>query len=217
VNPIRTSPRATFWVLVAVTHLVSHDAVWLMQTGPAAGVAAELRRVGHGYWGAVSVTILLIGAVTLAATAWRLAVLRRRAREVGPMSSARRPRWNARRLGITWLRVAGIVLLVFAVQENVEHFVAHGHVLAGGALLGPEYPLAIPAIAAISAVAALVVVALTAVEKRLEQHIAQVLRSERARPPQRVDRPSMRVVVRRLSTLVGTDAGRAPPWLLVRH
>jgi hypothetical protein len=215
VNPRRLSPRATFWVLVAVTHLVAHDAVWFLQIGPAADVAGALRRAGHGYWGTASVAILLIGAVAIGAAAWRLAVLRRRAREVGPISPTRRPRWDARRLGLTWLRMAGIVLVVFAAQENVEHFVAHGHVLAGGALFGPEYPLAIPTIAVITAVAALVAVALTAVEKRLEQHIAQALRSGRARPPRRVDRPSLRIVVCRLSTLVGTDAGRAPPPLLL--
>ncbi len=40
-----------------------------------------------------------------------------------------------------------VVTTAFAVQENLEHLAGHGHLIGLGALIGPEYPLALPVLA----------------------------------------------------------------------
>jgi hypothetical protein len=215
VKPIRLSPSLTFWALAVVTLLLSHDAVWLAQVGPGAQLTGVLRQAGHGYWGLASAVLLLVGALALTGTAWRVIALRRQARAIGANRVARGGRWDARRLAMTWLRLAALVTLSFAVQENAEHFVAHGHVLGAGALVGPEYPLAIPVIATMCAVAAVLAVAVAAVERSLELSIAHAARATSIHAPRRLDRPPVRVVLRRLAAMATGDAGRAPPGLLV--
>ena len=75
----------------------------------------------------------------------------------GRPASARPPmprRPFARRFAVAWLRLAAVVAVGFVIQENVEHSIIHGHAPGVGALLGPEYPLALPVIGLIGAIAA---------------------------------------------------------------
>lgn len=50
-----------------------------------------------------------------------------------------------------------LVAVAFALQENAEHLVGHGHGIGLGALIGPEYPLALPVLAAVTGLAATVI------------------------------------------------------------
>ena len=56
------------------------------------------------------------------------------------------PTPTGRRFAAIWLRLLAVVAIGFVIQENVEHVIAHGHAPGLGALLGPEYPLALPVI-----------------------------------------------------------------------
>lgn len=209
--PARFRGPISFWALAGLALLVSHDAVYLVQVGPGERLAAALRTASHDYWGAASVGLIAIAIVAGAAWLVRLALLQRRAAELGARSvpqSGRR--W---RLLATWLRLAAIVVIGFALQENGEHYVAHGHLIGFDALVGAEYPLALPVLGIVSLVAALGAALLVARERALTAAIhsatATTHRPERtlARAPQRLPAPSGSVLSRFL-------AGRAPPPLL---
>ena len=84
----------------------------------------------------------------------------------------------ARRFVSTWWRLAVLVAVAFAVQENVEHLIAHGHAPIAGALLGPEYPLALPVIGFVSAIAA----ALFALLARTQEALVVAIEAALQRP-----------------------------------
>ncbi len=208
----RLSPRVAFWGLAALALLVSHDAVWTLQVGPGERLAQALRHSGHDYWGMVSLGIAAVAVIVAVISILRLHLLRRRADALDPAgASVRRPSYAAR-LGRLWIRLLATVAIGFVIQENVEHALSHGHLPGMGALVGPEYPLALPVIAIISLAAALVAAVVRAAESALLARIALALRPPRA--PQRVQRPASsapRLGVPRPRA----NAGRAPPALLV--
>lgn len=156
--PRRAGRRTTqvgFWLAAAAALLVAHDAVLVVQTGPGRAAAAALRSGGHAYWPIASWLIVAASAACAAWWGWRLATLSRlgrAARERGGEPADGR-RWAARAVRV-WPRLFVVVAVAFLVQENVEHAVAHGHVIGLGALLGQEYPLALPVLTAISGLAA---------------------------------------------------------------
>jgi hypothetical protein len=208
----RLSPRVAFWGLVALALLVSHDTVWALQVGPGERLAEALRHSGHDYWDIASLGIAAVAAIVAIVSILRLHHLRRRANSLGPAgASVRAPSYVAR-LGRLWIRLLAVVAIGFVIQENVEHALSHGHLPGIGALVGPEYPLALPVIALISLAAGLVAALVRAAESALLARIAGALRPRRA--PRLVRRPSSS------ASLVGVlrpraNAGRAPPALLV--
>jgi hypothetical protein len=210
-NAIRLSPTAAFWALAALALLVSHDMIWLAQLTPGQGLAGALRATGHGYWAWVSLGIVLVGVVSAAVTLLALVRLRRRASVLGARSRAS---GYARRALVTWLRLLGIVAVAFAIQENAEHFVLHTHLPGLGALVGPEYPLAIPVIGLISAIAAVVAAAMRTIERGLVAAIAAALAASRRRAPRRQRVAHLDPTAPRPSPLARAGAGRAPPPLL---
>ena len=211
---LRRLPRPLlFWVTAGLALLVSHDLVYVVQVGPGEQVARLLREAGHGYWGAASLALAAIGAFAAAGTALRLAWLHRRAATLDA-----RPTVTARPLGrrwtASWWRLLAAVLLGFLVQENVEHWLAHGHLIGPGALLGPEYPLAIPLFAALTAVAAAVVVVVARAEDELLLAIANASARLFPRRPSPPPRPTLDVATPALAPLATLSAGRAPPSVL---
>jgi hypothetical protein len=211
----RLPPSVVFWALAAVTLLVSHDAIWLIQMGPGEDLASALRTMQHGYLAVASVTILILAVGATLATATRTYGLLRRARLLDASVPAFRRRHLVARAAVAWFRLFAVVGVGFAIQENVEHFLAHGHALGVGAITGPEYPLAIPVLAGVTAVAALLFAAVRVVEADLVAGIAAALRRVRLRAP-RIRRRAQDVLpLRRRSAMSGRDAGRAPPILLV--
>jgi hypothetical protein len=76
------------------------------------------------------------------------------------------------------------VALAFAVQENAEHFLSHGHVIGVGALIGAEYPLAMPVLALVTGLAAAVIALAREHEAALLARIAAA--PARVRPLRRI-------------------------------
>jgi hypothetical protein len=212
---IRIRGRLAFWAAAGVALLVSHDAIYLVQVGPGASLAAALRQAAHDYWGLASLLLALVGVGVLGATMLRLRGLHRAAAALGADAADLRSRPYLGRWIRAWVRLLAIVAGGFLVQENVEHLIGHGHSPGLGALIGPEYPLALPVIGLITAVAALVTAAFGQVERALLAVIADAVRRRLARPPRRTVRPPLRLAVVVRSPLALAAAGRAPPWLVV--
>jgi hypothetical protein len=203
-------PRGiTFWALAGVALLVSHDAVFLVQLGPGEELTRALRAAGHDYWGWASLALLGIGVAAGSAALLRLRSLRKRVERLRAAPAASRTAL-AGRFAATWVRMLGVVVIGFALQENVEHVISHGHAIGLGALLGPEYPLALPVIGLITAVAGLIAAAVQRTERELVSIIHAAL-WQRKRRPMRVSRPPLHLALPRLSPLALEVAGRAPP------
>jgi hypothetical protein len=210
----RVPPPAAFWALAGVALLGSHDAIFLAQAGPGQSLARVLRDAGHGYWAIASLLLAIIGLAALVATLVHLRGLRRTAQALGsPANFSARP-YAARWLH-AWTRLFAVVAIGFVVQENAEHLIAHGHVPGFGALIGPEYPLALPVIGLITGVAALVAAAASQAERALRALIAEAMRRTLDRAPRDVPRPPIRLVAVLASPLARASAGRAPPRVLV--
>lgn len=203
-----------FWAAAGVALLVSHDAIFLAQIGPGQALVRTLREAGHEYWGLASLLIGVIGLSVLAATMVRLRDLRRQAAALDTRPVARSPsdvgRWLA-----AWARLMAVVVIGFLIQENIEHLVGHSHAPGLGALIGPEYPLALPVIALISGLAAFVAVAVSQAELALLAVITEAIRQRLRRPPRRTLRPPLRLAANLLPPMARAWAGRAPPGMLV--
>jgi hypothetical protein len=203
-----------FWALAGVTLLASHDAVFLVQLGPGEGLVRVLRTAGHDYWGAASALLVGVALLAAAATVVRLARLHREARSMGAaLSGIRAPRSSLRRTLATWLRLFAVVAVGFAIQENLEHLGMHGHPIGAGALVGPEYPLAMPVIGLLTLVGAALAALIVGAELQLLDAIA-LLRRPMVRAPRSIAQPPLMLGPRRGVRLTMTAAGRAPPRML---
>ncbi|MDQ2673091.1 MAG: hypothetical protein M3Y40_00360 [Chloroflexota bacterium] len=207
----RLPPRFAFWALVGVALLVSHDAIWLTQVGPGEALTSALRHGGHDYWGTASAILTAIGMGAAIWAAIRLVRLGRRPASGAPIERlSTRP--YLRRVGGAWLRLFAVVAIGFVFQENVEHALMHGHRLGVGALLGPEYPLALPVLAAITLLAALLAAAFVTAERILLTRTRMTPR--RLRAPRSLQRPMRRIALPG-GIAARTPTGRGPPSLLV--
>ena len=207
----RLPPRFAFWALAGVALLASHDAIWLAQAGPGESLTAALRRGGHGYWEAASAILAAAGVAVALWAAIRLLWLGRRASgRGGEIPGVARP--YVARAGRAWLALFVVVAIGFVIQENLEHALTHGHRPGLGALLGPEYPLALPVIGVITLLGALAAAAFVTAEHILLARLGAVLRRPRA--PRPILRPARKLF---LPCRVGrrAHAGRGPPALLV--
>lgn len=213
----RRIPRTAlaFWALAGVAQLVSHDLIWMVQMGPGERLATALRGAGHGYWGAASTALAVVGLVTLLAVIARLIGLRRRAGDLGASVAPGPARSYRRRVLGAWLRLVAVVAIGFVIQENVEHALSHHHVPGIGILAGPEYPLALPVIAAITALGALLAGAVTTVAHRLVAAIEAAMRLSRRAPIHTGWRSTLIDRRRPPSPLATASAMRAPPRVLL--
>jgi hypothetical protein len=204
--------RLAFWALAMVGLLVAHDAVHLAQIGPGQALVAELRSAGHGYWGTASLALSAIAVIGTASSLIRLRRLRMRASALGavPASSLS----FGRRFVAAWWRLAAVVAIGFALQENIEHLVAHRHAMGTGALLGPEFPLAVPVIGAIAAIAAAIATVVAGAQQAIVAAIEAALRARLRRVREAVRRSGSAPAAIG-SVLARPGAGRAPPPLLV--
>jgi hypothetical protein len=207
----RLPPRLAFWALAGVALLISHDAIWLAQIGPGEALTSALRHGGHEYWAAASSTLTGIGVAAAAWAAIRLIRLRRVTAVARHEQTGLAARSYLHRAAGSWLRLLAVVAIGFLIQENVEHALMHGHAPGAGALLGPEYPLALPVIAAVTLLGALIAAAFVTAERILLARITSTHHTHRA--PMRIQRPARRAVLPG-----GLDsrahAGRGPPTLL---
>ncbi len=203
--------RIALWALAGLALLVSHDAVYLAQVGPGESLTALLRTAGHGYWGIASTVLVGLALAAATAATVRIVWLRRRAAALGARPARSLRPW--RRFARNWAMLAVLVAVAFAVQENLEHLTAHGHAPGTGALLGPEYPLALPVIALVTGLAAAIAALVARHHEALVAAIQAVLRSV-ARPVRVPLRPSVRIVAPAASVMARPGAGRAPPSVL---
>lgn len=206
--------RLPFIVLALAALLVAHQLVYLATYGWR-GIERALASVGHdAYWlvigSAVSVALLFGLALSLRRWLSLRAALRRSA-------GVRRPRttidWAQVRATVLGLapRLALAALVLFFVQENLEHYLHHGgHVPGLGVLLGPEYVATLPIFLAVSVVVALVTALL-----RLElAALARLVDQTTSRRPERdVPRPAGRHLPVHPCSPGTPDLGRAPPAL----
>lgn len=210
----RVRGPVAFWAVVGVASLISHDAVFLAQVGPGNELARALREAGHEYWAIASLALATIGVAALVATLLRLRSLRRSAATIGAAPAELSRPYTVRWL-VTWARLLAVVAIGFAIQENIEHLIGHSHAPGLGALIGPEYPLALPVIALITGVAAFAAAMVGETEQALLAVIADAKRRILARAPRRTPRPPLRLVAVLIAPLAGAWAGRAPPGSFV--
>ena len=117
----------------------------------------------------------LIGAIGLIVGLFAVARLRRLRRRAQRLGVAPRASRRAERVLRTWGSLFLLVAAGFLFQENLEHLAAHGHLIGTGALASPEYPLALPVIAAVTLVAGIVVGLLRSTESALVEAISSAL------------------------------------------
>lgn len=211
--------RASILVAAGVALLVSHDAVFLVQLGPGHELSAALRGGGHAYWSMATAILLAAGASGAGIWFARIRALRRLAADAGEARSRATPLDTWRRRAIShWIRLFAVLLVVFALQENAEHVLTHGHAIGLGALFGPEYPLALPVLAIVASLTAALTAAVRHREVELLDRIrsaaARLRRAPRALLPWRPVRRQMRY-----ATLMAVHrALRAPPrGILLAH
>jgi len=202
--------RLAFWALAGLALFVAHDAVFFAQIGPGEQLVAELRTAGHGYWTSASLLLIAVSVVAGASMWLRVRHLRRRASLLGAAPAGDRS--FVRRFASAWWRLSALVAVAFAVQENVEHVIAHGHAPILGVLVGPEYPLALPVIGLVTAIAATLIALVARTQEELVAAIEAALRW-RTRAPRLHARPPQRLPSATGSVLARRGAGRAPPSL----
>ena len=211
IAPGLRNPRA-FWALAGLALFVAHDAIFLAQLGPGRQLVEVLRTAGHGYWTAASLALVGVALLAAIATTLRLRRLHRRAAALA--ADPRTPRAYARRLAGAWWRLALVVTLGFAIQENFEHLLTHGHAPGLGVLAGAEYPLALPIIGFVSCMAAAVAAVVMRAHQALLEAIDAALRTAPRRAPRALPHPPVRLVAITGSVLATRGAGRAPPALV---
>ena len=202
-----------FWALAGVALLASHDAIFLAQVGPGERLTQTLREAGHDYWGLASLLLASAGIILGLATLVRLRSLRRRADHLAGEQFDAVGHGRLKLALVMWAKLFALVACGFILQENAEHLLIHGHAPGLGALVGPEYPLAVPVIGLVTALAA----SLAAALRRTEQHLIAIIEAALhlfGRPPRRITRPPFRLRAQRISPMAHAIAGRAPPSML---
>ena len=151
---VRTSPRfATIGsrlrnaVLVVFALFVAHDAIYVAQYGVGTDLARAMTVGGHdGYWAPVSLVIAGAGALAFLITIGLLGRLERRASQSADGAISAGPSYF-RELASAWIRLFPLVALLLGLQENLERFVADGHLAGLWALFGPDASAVMPVLA----------------------------------------------------------------------
>jgi hypothetical protein len=209
-------PRLRNAVLVLFALFVAHDAIFVAQFGVGDGFAQAMSDGGHdGYWLPVTLGVgIAAGLIFLAA----LGVLSRLNRQAGGRRRDLPPGPSyLNELASTWLRLFPTVGLLFALQENVEHFVIDGHLVGLGVVLGP---VVLPVLAATTFGLAALGSLLRWRIRLLEACIAAARRQSYARPEaarQPQEWAAIAAAAPHRWTCDRRDAGRAPPRVLPRN
>jgi len=214
-----SSMRRLRWVrhaaLVLVALFVAHEAVYLaLHASPSGEGATTDPSAGHAYWPAFLTVVGLSLLLLVGRAAWGLtAGARQKAateeESVGPTSWA--GEWRQ-----LFGRLAPMTASLFLLQENLEHFLGHGHVEGLAVYLRPGSELALPIV--LGVVAALA--ALGALVRWHEAGVVARLRAARQRHPRpAASAPAagwevVAAIARRRLLLADDLRGRAPPALL---
>lgn len=214
VTMLRMRIRLPFIVLALAVLLVAHQLVYFATYGWR-GIERALASAGHdAYWFVIGSAVSLALLAGLALSLRRWLTLRAELRGSG---SARRPRptidWAQGRATVVDLvpRLALVALVLFFVQENLEHYLHHaGHVPGLGVVLGPEYVATLPIFFAVAVIVAVVTALLRLSLAALARLVAQITRR---RPQRDVPRPAGRHLPVHPCSRSTPDLGRAPPAL----
>ncbi|HET6380139.1 MAG TPA: hypothetical protein VFH63_03775 [candidate division Zixibacteria bacterium] len=207
--------RRRLALLVAIVAVVGHQLALAIGYGPGARVSAALRATQHGGgWELTVLSVVLAGAAALAVVAWQIRALRTHLARAGAASPAGgRPR--LREVLSLAHRVFAASIVVFLLQENAEHAVAHGHLPGFEALLAGQYVATVPTFVLLSLAVAAVAVHLT--RHVVELHTAVVaLSASLPRAATRTILPRPHLADRRALArcTAGLGRHRAPPALL---
>ena len=178
-------------VMALVTLVVAHDLVFLLAYG--SEYDAALARSGHdGAWGSAVAVVLLAAVCLIGVGSWRLYRLGVIVRSLEPSEGPLAPsvRDFARSLLDLWWRLAVAAIVLFVLEENVEHLHV-GSTLPGLSVLSsPAYPNAAWIIAGIALLVAFVGSIFRWRRARLLALIATLARTTPAARPRRT--PSRR-------------------------
>lgn len=228
---LSTSPRLArrwsrlrFAILLLVTVLIGHDAVFASQFGLGNGFRQAMTAGGHdAYWMAFSVVIVALGGLALGREVLRGLQLSRRGSQLdasGPGASA--PAVLAGAAGYVaelrriWPKLFVATVALFTIQENLEHIAAGQAPHGLGSLIGAEHPYAVPVLAIVVGIAAAIGAMIRWRIHLLEVRAARAAaRKPRLRGPLAL-RPAavwwtVAATTRHSWFLVRLDAGRAPP------
>jgi hypothetical protein len=209
---VRLAPRLRTGVLVFFALLVAHDAIYLAEFGSGPAFATAMSASGHdGYW----IPFSLI--VTFAAAGVFLGTIGVLGRLQGGVSADEAVAHGPSYLGElirTWIRLFPTVAVLFALQENLEHVLAHGRLAGLEPLGGAGYELALPVLAIttflLASVGALLRWRIAVLRAR-----AAAFRAPRPRPASaRLAREWLVAAVAYRWTLARRDVGRSPPLSL---
>ena len=150
-----------FLVLLLVTVLVGHDAVFASQFGLGEGFRQAMTAGGHdAYWMAFSVVIVALGALALVREVLRGMRLSRR---IGWPAGRRSPGSPVAPDGVVgyvaelrriWPKLFVATAILFTIQENLEHIAAGQAPHGLGSLIGTEHPYAVAVLAIVVGIAA---------------------------------------------------------------
>jgi hypothetical protein len=213
----RWGARIRLAILVAVALLVAHTAIYAAEDGLGTAFSAAMSAGGHdGWWLPASAAILSSGALLACLAMIRLGRLEVRARRLSSGGGRPDPGF-AREVVAIARRLVPLVLILFALQENLEALIGRGRVLGIDAIVGPTHPLAIPVLVVValvlSAAGALVRWRIATLRRRLVTGRRLARRGTAVLPPA----PRWRSVggLDPQRWMLGRlDAGRAPPDVL---
>ncbi len=197
------SVTATLAVLV-----LSHDIVYLVSYGTH-GFGPTMASRGHdAYWLPLGTAVAVLGVLRVGASAWRRRTLMDQLRSLAASRSGRHlSGWQALQSAACLLVAA---TLLFVVQENIEHYVAHaGHLPWLSVLIGGEYAGTLPAFGVLSLLVGTLFAWLEAEVRQLTESVAAAVRTALRQPRHRLWAAAQTILVRSISGVPGL--GRAPP------
>jgi hypothetical protein len=152
----RLRQRLPFAGMGLLTLVLAHNLVYV--AGYGAAYREMLSRTGHGgAWTTAVVVVLSLGLGLLVAAVWRIAVLTRQARALGPVPVGLRSRPDfVPGLVSLWVRLGVTGVALYTVQENIEHLRAGGDVPGIAVLMPSGGPDTLGIVAAVAAGVALV-------------------------------------------------------------
>jgi hypothetical protein len=207
----RARPPLVAAVLVAAVLVAGHDTLYLVTYGPGE-VHHALAASGHGVpWTGICLAALMVGGAVALVAVQRSHRLNARLRQIGAPPVRRvSTRHLARRIASLWLPLLIVSLLVFAVQENIEHVAHHGgHLPLLEVWYLGEYQWTVPIFALVALAAAALGAATTAHLRVLAEAVRRWEARRAPRPGGRIRLPDWSGL--RHSHVPAPYQGRAPP------